>query len=441
MTSNWIVEPAAAPLRGDLRVPSDKSISHRAVMLAALAPGDSLVERPLLGEDVGHTIAAMRMLGAQVTRQGEHLQISGETHLHQPDEPIYCGNAGTLIRLLAGALCGRGLSCVLSGDESLNRRPMRRIAEPLAAMGASIKTAAAGTPPVTIGASENLKSIEYRMPVASAQVKSALLLAGLSADQGAAVIEPAPCRDHTERMLPAFGAQVSRAGARVAVAPCRRLRPAHISVPADPSSAAFFIVAASIVAGSELVLREVGINPTRAGALGLLRRMGAQISTSDPRKVGDEPVVDIRVRSAELHAIDIGAADIPAAIDELPVLLAAAAVASGTTTVAGAAELRAKESDRIAAMAALLRNLGIDCQEKPDGIVVVGGQPRGGHCDSQSDHRIAMAAATLALRCKSAVHISDCANVATSFPGFRQHAAATGWKIDDQDRAGATPTS
>ena len=432
--TDWIAEPAAAPLRGELRVPSDKSISHRAVMLAALAEGTSVIEQPLLGEDVLHTLAAMQALGAQARQQPQRLEITGCARLQSPAAPIYCGNAGTLIRLLAGAVCGRGIDCVLTGDASLNRRPMRRIAEPLSAMGAAITTAEAGTPPIAIKTVETLASIEYALPVASAQVKSAVLLAGLCAPDGATVIEPAPCRDHTERMLPAFGAQVSRAGAKVHVRHCRTLRPAQVSVPADPSSAAFFMVAASIVEGSDLLLREVGINPTRTGAFELLRRMGANIETANLKNVGDEPVADIRVRAAPLRAIEIGGADIPAAIDELPVLLAAAAVATGTTVVAGAAELRAKESDRIAAMAALLRNLGIDCREKPDGIIVEGGRPAGGEVDSRGDHRIAMAAATLALRGKAAVRISDCANVATSFPDFDQHAAAAGWKVSPDRR-------
>ena len=430
--SDWIAEPAEGPLRGELRVPSDKSISHRAVMLAGLAPGISTIEQPLLGEDVLHTIAAMQMLGARIERQPQRLQVTGPADLEAPEAPIYCGNAGTLIRLLAGAVCGRGIDCVLTGDSSLSRRPMRRIADPLAAMGADIETSATGTPPLAIGAVDALASIEYEMPVASAQVKSAVLLAGLRAEGGATAIEPAPCRDHTERMLPAFGARVARDGAKVHIEGCRALRPAQIRVPADPSSAAFFMVAATIVAGSDLLLREVGINPTRTGALALLRRMGADIEIADRRSVGDEPVADIRVRAAELRAIEISGADIPAAIDELPVLLAAAAVASGTTTVSGAAELRRKESDRLAAMAALLHSLGIECREREDGIVVAGGEPTGGKVDSHSDHRIAMAAATLALRCRQPVHISDCANVATSFPDFESHAASAGWKISAQ---------
>ena len=436
--SSWIAEPAAKPLRGELRVPSDKSISHRAVLLAGLAQGSSVIEQPLLGEDVLHSIAAIEALGAQTSRQGARLEITGCRQPLSPAAPIYCGNAGTLIRLLAGLICGRGIDCVLTGDASLSRRPMGRIAEPLNKMGAEIATTAAGTPPITVKAVKGLASIEYKMPVASAQVKSAVLLAGLVAEDGATVIEPAPCRDHTERMLPAFGVQVTRNGQIVHVQNCPALQPVQMSIPADPSSAAFFVAAASMVKGSDLLLREVGINPTRTGALELLRRMGADIEIVNQQKIGEEPVADIRVRAAPLRGIEIGAADVPAAIDELPVLLAAAATASGTTIVSGAAELRAKESDRIAAMAALLANLGIACQEKPDGIVVEGGQPTGGEVDSQGDHRIAMAGATLALCCDREVRISDCANVATSFPGFDQHAAAAGWKIHP---SGPTPTS
>ena len=374
--SDWIAEPAAAGLRGELRVPSDKSISHRAVLLAGLAGGTSSIEQPLYSEDVLHTLAAMQALGAQAKRQPQSLEITGCERLQAPAAPIHCGNAGTLIRLLAGAVCGRGIDCILVGDASLSRRPMRRIAEPLSEMGAAIVTSEAGTPPIAIKAVEGLASIEYALPVASAQVKSAVLLAGLCAQNGATVIEPAPCRDHSERMLPAFGAQVSRSGTKVHVQRCRSLRPAQVRIPADPSSAAFFMAAASIVEGSDLLLREVGVNPTRTGALELLRRMGANIETTNPRSIGDEPVADIRVRAAPLRAIEIGGADIPAAIDELPVLLAAAATASGTTVVTGAAELRAKESDRIAAMAALLGSLGIACRERSDGIVVEGGAGR-----------------------------------------------------------------
>lgn len=428
--SSWTVSPAAGPLRGELRLPSDKSISHRAVMLGGLAEGETVIARPLLGEDTRATLRAMEALGAASALDGDVLRVTGAgAALNRAPGTIDCGNAGTLMRLYAGLVCGRGVACTLDGDESLRRRPMRRISEPLAAMGARIETAPDGTPPVRVEAVDGLRRVEYVLPKASAQIKSAVLLAGLCADAGARVTEPLPCRDHTELMLPAFGAEVRRDGANIDVAPCTRLRAARIEAPADISSAAFFLVAALLVPGSELLLKDVCVNPTRTGVLAILRAMGADIVLANERRFGAEPVADLVVRHSRLRGVAIEAADVPAAIDELPVLFVAAAAAAGQTRVRGAAELRAKESDRLAAMARLLGRLGVKHAEHEDGIDIEGGPIQGGAVDSQGDHRIAMAGAVAALAAAGEVRVADCANVATSFPGFVGHAAAAGWEV------------
>lgn len=430
--TDWRIEPAPAPLRGELRVPSDKSISHRAVMLASLADGQSLVRNALEGEDVLATQRAMRALGAQIERNGNELTVAGAPELRSPRSAIDCGNAGTLIRLLAGAVCGRGISCALDGDSSLRNRPMRRISAPLAQMGASIATSPTGTAPLLIKPARKLSSIVHRPEVASAQVKSAVLLAGLTAAGGATVIEPHPSRDHTEKMLPLFGATVLRKDGRIRVRQCARLTPAEIGIPADPSSAAFFIVAATVVPGSDLLLREVGTNPLRTGGFALLSRMGARIEMLNRRMLNAEPVADVRVRHARLHGITIRGADVPAAIDEFPVLFAAAAHAEGVTELSGASELRAKESDRIAAMASALCATGISATEKSDGITITGGTMRPGTVDSRGDHRVAMAMAVAAAAAGDAIMVQNCENVATSFPGFAAMCDKAGWKVEEQ---------
>ncbi len=427
---DWKASPAAGPLAGELRPPSDKSITHRAVMLAGLAEGTSRIASPLMGADARSTMAAMAALGAKVAEADGAVEVTGTGELLSPRNPIDCGNAGTLIRLLAGAVCGRGIECVLDGDDSLRSRPMRRIADPLNSMGARLSLEDDGTPPVRVGAATGLRRIEYELPTASAQVKSAVLLAGLVAEGGAKVIEPQACRDHTELMLPSFGAEVRREGSAVEVARTERLAAAEIEVPADISSAAFFIAAASIVPGSDIVLRDVCVNPTRTGIVGIMRRMGADIELCDERAMGNERVADVRVRHAKLNGTEIGPEDIPAAIDELPVILVAAAAADGQTLLHGAAELRAKESDRIAAMATALSAVGIQASERPDGMELSGGQASGGRVDSRGDHRIAMAMAACALVASGEVLIEDCDNVATSFPGFPEAAAGIGWKVD-----------
>lgn len=428
--SDWTINPGGGGLRGELRLPSDKSISHRAIMLGGLAEGTTTIEQPLLGEDTKATLRAMEALGASSEQQDGTLLVTGAgAKLNREPGTIDCGNAGTLMRLYAGLVCGRNVSCVLDGDDSLRRRPMRRISEPLGLMGASISVADDGTPPMRIEAVDGLRRIEYELPKASAQIKSAVLLAGLSAADGACVIEPLPCRDHTELMLPVFGAELKRAGDRIEVESQPQLRAAHIKAPADISSAAFFIVAASLVPGSELVLKDVCVNPTRIGILRIMRAMGASIELANQRSFGNEPVADLVVKHAPLRGAVIGTKDIPAAIDELPVIFIAAAAADGQTKVRGAAELRAKESDRLAAMAQVLERLGIEHDEHEDGIDIEGGSFQGCELDSHGDHRIAMAGAVAGLLAQDQVRVKDCANVATSFPGFIEHAASAGWAI------------
>jgi 3-phosphoshikimate 1-carboxyvinyltransferase len=437
------VEPAGAAnlvftaspggsVTGCVRVPGDKSISHRAIMLASLAEGTSEVEGFLEGEDVLATLQAFRDMGVVI--EGPHhgrLTIHGVgLHGLKPAPgPIYLGNSGTSMRLLAGLLAAQQFDSTLTGDASLSRRPMGRVAEPLRAMGALIETAEQGRPPLTIKGGQTLQGISYEMPIASAQVKSSLLLAGLYAQGSTAVIEPAPTRDHTERMLRGLGHPVSTEGSRVSLAPGRGLKAARIEVPGDISSAAFFMVAASIAEGSELLLEHVGVNPTRTGVIDILRLMGADIILENEREAGGEPVADIRVRSAQLHGVDIPEALVPLAIDEFPVLFIAAACAKGRTVLRGAQELRVKESDRIQAMADGLVELGISVEPTPDGIIIDGGQIKGGVVDAHGDHRIAMAFSVAALRAQAPIHIHDCANVATSFPNFLALSAQVGMRV------------
>ena len=416
-------------MTGEMRPPSDKSITHRAVMLGALAPGTSQITNPLLGADALSTIKAMEAFGATVIRGDNFIEVTGSQEVTQPRETIDCGNAGTLIRLLAGAISGRNVDCVLDGDKSLRKRPMERISKPLRAMGAKITSTPEGTPPLAIEATDSLRGIEYTLPTASAQVKSAVLLAGLVAESGTKVIEPVKCRDHTELILPSFGASVKRDGDGIEVAPCPVLRPARIEVPADISAAAFFIVAASIVPGSDITLREVCVNPTRVGVIAIMRKMGADIVLYNERLLGNEPVADIRVRHASLQGTNVGEEDVPSAIDELPVVLVAACAAEGQTTISGAAELRTKESDRLATMAKALRTVGVDLVEHEDGMTVNGGTLTGGMVDSCGDHRIAMSMAVAALRASSEIKVIDCDNVDTSFPGFCDAASKFGWAI------------
>lgn len=419
-------------VRGRLRVPGDKSISHRSIMLGSLAEGTTEVEGFLEGEDALATLQAFRDMGVVI--EGPHhgrLTIHGVglTGLKAAPGPIYLGNSGTSMRLLAGLLAAQDFDSTLIGDASLSRRPMGRVAEPLRVMGAQIQTAADGRPPLIIKGGQTLKGMEYEMPVASAQVKSSLLLAGLYAQGSTKVIEPAPTRDHTERMLRGFGHPVDVDGARVSLTSGSGLKAARIEVPADISSAAFFLVAASIAEGSDLLLEHVGINPTRTGVIDILRLMGADITLENQCEAGGEPVADLRVRSAALKGIEIPEALVPLAIDEFPVLFVAAACAQGRTVLRGAQELRVKESDRIQVMADGLLELGISVEPTPDGIIIDGGQIGGGVVHAQGDHRIAMAFSVAALRAHSPIQIHDCANVATSFPNFLALSAQVGMRV------------
>lgn len=422
-------------LRGEIRVPGDKSISHRAIMLGSLAEGVTEVRGFLEGEDSLATLAAFRAMGVTITDpQAGYVRIEGVgMHgLREPVAPLYLGNSGTSMRLLSGLLAAQSFDVVLSGDESLTRRPMARVADPLRLMGATIDTAPGGRPPLRLHGGCTLRGIDYQMPVASAQVKSAVLLAGLYARGSTSVTEPAPTRDHTERMLQGFGYAVDRAGATVRLAGGGRLRAAAIDVPGDISSAAFFLVAATIAPGSDLLLVNVGVNPTRTGVIDILRAMGADIEVLDPRESGGEPVADLRVRHAALHGIEIPEELVPLAIDEFPALFIAAACAEGETILRGAAELRVKESDRIEAMARGFEQVGVVHRTQPDGICIRGGTLGGGIIDSRGDHRIAMAFAVASLRSSAPIEVRDCANVATSFPGFRELAATAGLRVDQR---------
>jgi 3-phosphoshikimate 1-carboxyvinyltransferase len=386
----------------------------------------------LEAEDCLATLAAFRAMGVAVEgpKAGQvRIHGVGLHGLEAPQAPLDLGNSGTSMRLLAGLLAAQPFDSVLVGDASLNRRPMRRVTEPLRTMGAWIETTAAGTAPLHIHGNPRLRGIRYEMPVASAQVKSCLLLAGLYAKGRTCVVEPAPSRDHTERMLAGFGYPVVKEGASICVESGGKLVATWIDVPADISSAAFFMVGATISPGSDVLLRHVGINPTRTGVLEILKAMGANIEILDPREIGGEPVADIRVRHAELRGIHIPEHLVPLAIDEFPVLFVAAACASGETTLTRAAELRVKESDRIQVMADGLHALGIDARPTPDGMIIRGGRLAGGRVDSHGDHRIAMAFAIAGLRAAEWIEIHDCANVATSFPSFVPLACSLGLEI------------
>jgi len=427
----WTAGPGTA-LRGSIRVPGDKSVSHRAVMLGALAHGVTRVTGFLEGEDTRATARVFERLGVRIETPSASERIVHGVGLHGlrgSAEALDCGNAGTGMRLLAGALAGQGFDSVLIGDASLSKRPMRRVTEPLAAMGARIDSDEGGLPPLRIHGGRALRGIEYTLPVASAQVKSALLLAGLYAQGETVVHEPHPTRDYTERMLAAFGWPIEFSPGYARLSGGHALRATEVAVPADFSSAAFFLVAASVIPGSELVLEAVGMNPRRTGLLSALRLMGADIVEDNPRSEGGEPVADLRVRYARLRGVEVPQALVPDMIDEFPALFVAAAVAEGRTVVSGAAELRVKESDRIATMAAGLRALGAKIEETPDGAIVDGGALGGGAVESHGDHRIAMSFAVAAQLAAGEVRIGDVANVATSFPGFEALAAKAGMRV------------
>ena len=421
----------AGPLRGTLRVPGDKSISHRALMLGALAVGETRVRGLLEGEDVLATAAAIRAMGADIERRADgewRIHGVGVGGLMQPRGALDMGNSGTSTRLLMGLVASHPITATFVGDASLSRRPMGRVIDPLSQMGADFTASPGGTLPLMVRGLAPAVPIEYRLPVASAQVKSALLLAGLNAPGITTVIEPVPTRDHSERMLRGFGAELTveetAEGRVIRLVGEAELRPQTIEVPGDPSSAAFFIVAALLVPGSELTIENVGLNPTRAGLIHVLRAMGGSIAETNPREVGGEPVADLVVRHSPLTGIDIGPTIAASMIDEFPILFVAAALAQGRTVTRGLDELRVKESDRLATMAAALTGAGARVEETADGLTIdgTGGEPLRGSAKARTkthlDHRIAMSMAVAGLASRDGVEIDDTRPIATSFPAF-----------------------
>ena len=435
---DYLVSPASGALQGRLRVPGDKSVSHRAVILASLAEGTSVCQGFLDSADTRATMAALRRMGVGMTLEGESLSVDGVglRGLAAPPGILDLGNSGTSARLLLGVLAGQRFASALTGDESLLRRPMRRVADPLNAMNAAVRTSPAGTLPAHITGNRRLRGIEYELPVASAQLKSALLLAGLYAEGKTVVIEPAPTRDHTERLLAHFNCPVTRSGNRITIAG-GTLRANRVLIPGDISSAAFFLVAGCIVPGSDLFIEGVGINPTRHAVIEILNRMGADISVSNLDEGSAEPVADLRVKYRQLHGIRIPRELVPTAIDEFPAIMAAACYAKGETVLRDAAELRVKESDRIQALADGFGRLGIAVETRPDGLRVGGGRPGAGVVDSRGDHRIAMAFSVAGLGAAGPVTVRDSNNVDTSFPGFTDCAGQLGWEIQRTDRLAA----
>jgi 3-phosphoshikimate 1-carboxyvinyltransferase len=423
-------------IRGELSVPGDKSVSHRSLMLGGIATGTTEVSGFLESEDCLATMAALRAMGVNIARHGGNrvtVHGVGIDGLKAPPGPLDMGNAGTAIRLFMGLLAPQKFDSTLIGDASLMKRPMERVATPLRLMNASITTQK-GLPPVEIHGGQTLRAIDYDLPVASAQVKSAVLLAALRAEGRTRVVEPAPTRDHTERMLAAFGVEVLRGERSAAIEGGQLLRGTQVEVPGDFSSAAFFLVLGALAAEQGLTVRNVGINPTRTGLLDMLRLMGADIRvhphSNGSSQIG-EPLGDIEVRASRLRGITVPEALVPLSIDEFPVFFIAAACAEGETLVRGAHELRVKESDRLAVMAEGLARLGVEHELQPDGIWIRGGSGfSGGTVDSHGDHRIAMAFAVASVRASGPLEIRDVANVATSFPGFVQTARSAGLQID-----------
>ena len=430
--TDYIVQPGGQ-LSGSFRVPGDKSISHRSIMFGSIADGITRVSGFLQGEDSLNTLRAFRAMGVEIdgpTAEGEvTIHGVGIDGLKAPIAPIDLGNSGTSIRLMSGLLAGQAFDVELTGDRSLSKRPMKRVTEPLALMGAIIDTAEGGKPPLKVHGGSKMQGIEYDMPMASAQVKSCLLLAGMYASGITCVTEPATTRDHTERMLNAFAYPVKTEGNRMCISGGGRLTACDIDVPADISSAAFFLVAASIAENSDITLQHVGVNPTRTGVIDILKLMGANIELQNQCMVGGEPVADIRVRSAKLQGITVPEALVPLAIDEFPALFVAAACAEGTTVVTGAEELRVKESDRIQVMADGLQAIGVDATATEDGMIINGGPIAGGRVHSRDDHRIAMAFTMAGLCASAPITIEDCANVNTSFPDFIGLASRAGVQV------------
>ena len=427
------VSSPGAGVAGDVRVPGDKSISHRAAILGAIAQGTTEIQGFLEGEDCRATLAALAAMGIGIERAAPgQLRVHGVglRGLKPPGRSIDLGNSGTSMRLLAGILAGQAFDSTLVGDASLMRRPMERVAAPLRLMGASVQTRD-GLPPLSIGGGQTLRGCEHALEIPSAQVKSALLLAGLYAAGPTRVSEPGVSRDHTERMLEAFGVSVVSTDSSAGLAGPATLTATRIVIPGDFSSAAFFIVAGLVAGNAPLLIRDVGINPTRTALIDILRLMGADIRLHEPNTQGGEPRADIEVRPSRLRGIVVPTALVPIALDELPILFAAAAVAEGETVVTGAAELRVKESDRLSAMADGLESVGVVLERLPDGLQVRGGPVSGGIVASRGDHRVAMSFAVLGARASSPIAIRDVQNVATSFPGFVATARAAGLRLEE----------
>ena len=427
---HFLVEPSTIR-DATLTVPGDKSVSHRAVMLGSIADGQTRISGFLAGDDCLATMRAFRAMGVEIEQlSATELLVHGvgQDGLKAPAGVLDLGNSGTAMRLMAGLLAGQAFGTTLAGDDSLNSRPMQRVINPLGEMGASIDSDS-GTPPLTIHGGGELQGIDYELPVASAQVKSAILLAGLYVNGTVAVSEPAVTRDHTERMLRAMGVEIAVDNGRIEMAGGQSLKGCAIHVPADLSSAAFLILATLLADSAEVLIQNVGVNPTRSGVIDILQAMGAEITLENPQLLGKEPVADIRVRSSSLRGIAVDPRLVSLAIDEFPVLFVAAAAAEGRTVFSGLGELRVKESDRIAAMANGLTALGIEVEESEDGATVIGGPFSAGDVQSYGDHRIAMAFAVAATVASGPVRIHDVANVATSFPGFEQCLQALGANI------------
>ncbi len=440
-----ITQPLTSSLRGDFTPPGDKSISHRALIFSSLAKGESQILGLLQSADVEATAAACRQLGAIIHRdgQGEQMRLrvtgTGERGLEKPTEILDMGNSGTAMRLLAGVLAAQPFDSELVGDASLNRRPMRRIIEPLSRMGAHIEATASGTAPLRIKGNPALRGIEYVLPVASAQIKSCVLLAGLFAKGKTCITEPGQSRDHTERMLPVFGVNVE---AGICVEGGSVLSAANIQVPADISSAAFFMVAAAVIPGSEVTLRNVGINKTRDGIVQVMQAMGADMVLSNQRQFGEEPVADIRVKyCAGLKGIDIPELWVPSLIDELPIIMILAATAKGKTRIRGAEELRVKESDRIAVMARGLESLGISLKEYADGIDIDGGKMGGGVVDGEGDHRCAMSFCIAGQVSEATVTVAGATHIDTSYPEFVKHLQDLGGNVEVSTRSSVPSAS
>lgn len=445
MPITYSIQPGAH-ISGEIEVPGDKSISHRALMLASIAEGTTQITGLLEGKDVLASLHAFRAMGVDIEKSQEgNMTVKGvgKYGLRAPSSILDCGNSGTTIRLLCGLLSGQSFASVLMGDHSLSKRPMQRVVAPLLQMGAQIEMTADNYPPLNIHGAPKLQGIFYQMPIASAQVKSAILLAGLYAKGKTTVCEIAATRDHTERMLKSFQYPVDIQGNQISVESEYSLKATDIKVPGDISSAAFFIVAAAITPDSDLIIKNVGINPTRTGIIDILKMMGADISIenenlSEPlakfaRLSGSEPIGDIHIRYAPLRGITIPAEIVPRAIDEFPALFIAAANAEGETILTGAKELRVKESDRIQVMADGLCALGIDATPTPEGIHITGGKYSGGNIDSHGDHRIAMAFTIAGIRAKTPIYITNCDNVETSFPNFISAAKAIGTQCESQE--------